>query len=75
LVGCTEERKEKREKKKKGRRGRRERERVRAKGLFVFFLLVNWSYFTMGLLYCGLILEALSFYGKFFWPYLKNIGL
>jgi hypothetical protein len=50
---------------------------VRAKGVFVFFffLLVNWSYFTMGLLYCGLILEALSFYGKIFWAYLKNIGL
>jgi hypothetical protein len=29
-----------------------------------FFFLVNWSYFTMGLLYWGLILEALSFYVK-----------
>jgi hypothetical protein len=65
-----EEGKKKKKKKKEG-----ERERVRAKGLFVFFLLVNWSYFTMGLLYCGLILEVLSFHGKFFWPYLKNIGL
>jgi hypothetical protein len=66
----------KRKKKKKGRRVRRERE-SESKGCicFFFFLLVNWSYFTMGLLYCGLILEALSFYGKFFWAYLKNIGL
>jgi hypothetical protein len=37
--------------------------------LFVCFcyFLVNWSYFTMHLLYWGLILEALSFYGKKFW--------
>jgi hypothetical protein len=65
LVGCTaeEERKAKRE---KSRRGRRERKRVRAKSFFsfLFFFWVNWSYFTMGLLYCGLILETLNFYGK-----------
>jgi hypothetical protein len=62
--------------KKKKRKKRKERE-SESKGpiCFFFFLLVNWSYFTMGLLYWGLILEALSFYGKFFWPYLKNIRL
>ena len=41
--------------------------------LFVFFLLINWSYFTMSLLYWGLILEALSFYGKKIWALFKKI--
>jgi hypothetical protein len=36
--------------------------------LFVFFFFgINWSYFTMSLLYWGIILEALSFYGKKIW--------
>jgi hypothetical protein len=35
--------------------------------LFFFFLGINWSYFTMSLLYWGIILEALSFYGKKIW--------
>jgi hypothetical protein len=37
--------------------------------IYIFFFFVNWSYFTMGLLYWGLILEALSFYRK------KTLGL
>ena len=39
------------------------------KAYYFFFFGINWSYFTMGLLYQGLILEALSFYEK------KNLGL
>jgi Flp pilus assembly protein TadB len=42
---------------------------------FFFFFLVNWSYFTMSLLYWGLILEALSFYGNKFWALFKKKGL
>jgi hypothetical protein len=37
-----------------------------------FFFWVNWSYFIMGLLYWGLILEVLSFYGKNLWALLKK---
>jgi hypothetical protein len=50
---------------------------VRAKGLFVFFFfLVNWSNFTMVLLYWSLILEAIKFlWENFFGFILKNIGL
>jgi hypothetical protein len=41
--------------------------------LFFFFFLINCSYFTMSLLYWGLILEALSFYGKKIWALFKKI--
>jgi hypothetical protein len=37
----------------------------------IWFFLVNWSYFTIGLLYWGLILENLSFYGKKIWVLVK----
>jgi hypothetical protein len=37
-----------------------------------FFFWVNWSYFIMGLLYWGPILEALSFYEKIFWALFKK---
>jgi hypothetical protein len=37
-----------------------------------FFFLVNWSYFIIGLLYWGPILEALSFYGKNIWASFKK---
>jgi hypothetical protein len=36
------------------------------------FFWVNWFYFIMGLLYWGLILEVLSFYGKKFWALFKK---
>jgi hypothetical protein len=39
---------------------------------FFFFFWINWSYFTMSLLYWGLILEALSFYGKKIWALFKK---
>jgi hypothetical protein len=37
-----------------------------------FFFWVNWSYFIIGLLYWGPILEALSFYEKKFWALFKK---
>jgi hypothetical protein len=37
-----------------------------------FFFWVNWSYFIMGLLYWGPILEVLSFYGKNLWALFKK---
>jgi hypothetical protein len=40
--------------------------------VYLFFFWVNWSYFIMGLLYWGPILEALSFYGKNFWALFKK---
>ena len=49
---------------------------MRAKGIFgfpfFFFFWVNWSYFIMGLLYWGLILETLSFYEKDFLALFKK---
>ena len=68
----------------KGRRGRSDRERendyfyffklvwgkkTKKKGLIICLFWINWSYFSMSLLYWGLILEVLSFDGK------KNLGL
>jgi hypothetical protein len=41
----------------------------------ICFFFVNWSYFTMSLLYWSLILEALSFYGKKIWALFKKKGL
>ena len=50
--------------------------KTKKKGAYYLFFCfwINWSYFTMSLLYWGLILEALSFYGKKKknWPYLKK---
>jgi hypothetical protein len=40
------------------------RQKKKAYYYYYFFLGINWSYFTMSLLYWGLILEALSFYRK-----------
>jgi hypothetical protein len=68
--GGEEEKKRKKKKKRKKRNGGRERERVRAKGLFVFFFLVNWSNFTMDLLYWGLILEAIKFLWEIFFGFI-----
>jgi hypothetical protein len=46
---------------------------VRAKGLFVFcFFWVNWSNFTMDLLYWGLILEAIKFLWEIFLALFKK---
>jgi hypothetical protein len=42
-------------------------------GLLLLFFWINWSYFTMSLLYHGLILEAISFYGKKIWALFKKI--
>jgi hypothetical protein len=39
---------------------------------YICFVWVNWSYFIMGLLYWGPILEALSFYEKKFWALFKK---
>ena len=53
-----------------------EGKRQKKKGLiiwFFFFFWINWSYFTMSLLYWDLILEALSFYEKKFGSYFKKI--
>jgi hypothetical protein len=67
--GGGEEEKKRKKKRKKRNEGERERERVRAKGLFVFFL-VNWSNFTMDLLYWSLILEAIKFLWENFFGFI-----
>ena len=42
-----------------------EKRQKKKKAYYLFFFFgINWYYFTMSLLYYGLILEALSFYGK-----------
>ena len=40
--------------------------------IIIIIIMINWSYFTMSLLYWGLILEALSFYGKKTWALFKK---
>jgi hypothetical protein len=44
--------------------GKRQKEKKKKGLIIIIIILINWSYFTMSLLYWDLILEALSFYGK-----------
>jgi hypothetical protein len=55
-----------------GKRPKKKRKK-RAYYFILFFCWINWSYFTMSLLYWGLILEAISFYGKKIWALFKKI--
>jgi hypothetical protein len=51
---------------------KRQRKKMMRYICFFFFFWVNWSYFIMGLLYWGPILEVLSFYEKNLWALFKK---
>jgi hypothetical protein len=53
-------------------RERRTKKTTKKKMMWHIYIWVNWSYFTIGLLYWGLILEALSFYGEIFLAIFKK---
>jgi hypothetical protein len=57
----------------RGRKKEKKRKKRKESESKELFFLVNWSYFTMGLLYWDLILEALSFYGKICLALFKKI--